>query len=68
MSVLTGCVLQDDLMVCACSFMRRGMDILGVHVAASGSQVDSSAKHTQAALTGDSEPIHGILGSLTLTQ
>jgi len=43
MSVLTGCVLQDDLMAYARSFMRRGLDILGPQVAGSAPQADAAA-------------------------
>jgi len=63
-SVLTGCVLQDDLMACARSFMRRGLDILGSHVADCAPQVDPCAKHPPSAHTSDSGLIEGILDTI----
>ena len=63
-SVLTGCVLQDDLMACARSFMRRGLDILGPQVAGSAPQGDSGATCPQAAHTGDPGLIDALLDSI----
>jgi hypothetical protein len=39
-SGLTGHALQDDLVACARTFMRRGFDILGSHAAGCDTQVD----------------------------
>lgn len=64
MSVLTGCVLQDDLMDCARSFMRRGLDILRRPGPGSKPLDCSCPKQTQAAPTSDSKPISDLLDNI----
>jgi hypothetical protein len=58
-SVLTGHALQDDLMACARSFMRRGLDILHLQMAGCDTQAGPCVKHQQAAHTNDSGLIEG---------
>lgn len=58
-SVLTGHALQDDLMACARSFMRRGLDILCLQMAGCDTQAGPCVKHQQAAHTNDSGLIEG---------
>jgi hypothetical protein len=66
-SVLTGHALQDDLMTCARSFMRRGLDILHLQMAGCDTQADPCLKPPPPAHTSDSGPIEGILNTVPWT-